>query len=78
MSDSRCPNCGNRVLQKSGAGAKLRTQGPILIDESGTCRAQCFWCRTEIALPIAPTFSKSMLQEPDPNARFVIRPKRNT
>lgn len=48
----RCPNCNNRVLQKSGNDTRVRTEGPITFDASGTARAKCYWCKSMVELPI--------------------------
>ena len=48
----RCPSCKNRVLQKSGSTTKLRTKGPLFFTEDGECRTQCYWCKSEVTVPI--------------------------
>ena len=52
MSGLRCAQCKNKVLQKSDAGIRLRSKGPLLFQADGTCMAQCFWCGTEVTLPV--------------------------
>lgn len=47
----RCPKCKNHILQKSGSRTRLRTQGPIVF-EDGVCKAQCYWCKGEIEIPV--------------------------
>jgi hypothetical protein len=48
----RCPHCKNHVLQKSGERTKLRIQGPVFFDRQGKCKATCFWCKSEVELPL--------------------------
>jgi hypothetical protein len=48
----RCPQCRNKVLQKSGSRAKLRVDGPVVFTDEGTCLAKCYWCKTEVEVPI--------------------------
>lgn len=48
----RCPNCKNRVLQKSGSQTRVRTQGPITFLPDGRCIAQCFWCKALVEIPL--------------------------
>jgi len=48
----RCPNCNNKVLQKSGGKTRLRTQGQIVFDEDGTCHTQCYWCKSPVEVPL--------------------------
>lgn len=58
----RCPHCKNKVLQKSGTQTRVRVQGQITIDDQGVCRAQCYWCKSEIEIPLrlaANTFVES-------------------
>lgn len=48
----RCPQCKNKVLQKSAGVTRLRTQGPIEFGADGVCRTKCWWCKAEIELPL--------------------------
>lgn len=48
----RCPHCKNRLLQKSGSRTRVRTQGPLVFDQDGVCRAQCFWCGEAVEIPL--------------------------
>ena len=48
----RCPNCDNKIVQKSGSQTKLRIAHPVYFDESGACFAKCHWCKGEVELPI--------------------------
>lgn len=65
MSLFRCENCKNRIVQKSGDGLSIRSQGRITIDASGICHAQCFFCKAHVVLPLELT--KAVTEE-----RFVI------
>jgi hypothetical protein len=47
----RCPQCSNKVLQKSDAGTKVRIKGPIVVSD-GVFKSQCFWCNTAIQVPV--------------------------
>ena len=58
----RCPNCSNHVLQKSGKKTRLRTKGQIVF-EDGLCKAQCFWCKTKIEIPIEISDGTAIPQE---------------
>ena len=64
----RCPQCQNKVLQKSENGdTRLRSKGPITFTADGLCKAQCYWCSTEVSIPV--TLEKSL----EPRAeRFVL------
>ena len=66
MNATRCPHCANRLIQKSAGGVKLRIQGAVTIDERGA-RGSCFWCKTEVALPLELAKSFEL-----PEERFVI------
>lgn len=39
----KCPNCGNKVVQKKGKKVLLRVKGKIEF-EGGKCVSNCFWC----------------------------------
>lgn len=52
MAGLRCPHCNNRVLQKSDAGTKVRIEGPIQFDTEGVAHAKCYWCKSDVTLPI--------------------------
>lgn len=47
----RCPKCQNHILQKSGRKTRLRVKGQVIF-ENGLCKAQCYWCRAEIEIPL--------------------------
>ena len=68
MSAVRCPQCKNRIVQKSAEGTRVRAEGAITFDPSGVCRAKCFFCKSEVVLPLE--LSKSAA-EPEPS-RFVV------
>lgn len=48
----RCPHCDNKLLQKSGTTTRLRITGAIEIDDDGIAKAQCFWCKTRVEIPV--------------------------
>lgn len=60
----RCPHCHERMLKKSEDGEVLRTQGPIRILGDGQVVAQCYWCKSEVVLPLTRA----------PAPRVVVRP----
>jgi hypothetical protein len=64
----RCPQCHNKILQKSVEGVKLRTKGPIQFDQNGACTAQCYWCGSPVQVPVQ--LSKSAEVESE---RFILR-----
>ena len=66
----RCPNCKNKVLQKSGATTKLRTHGPLTFTEEGLCKTKCHWCKSEVEIPVQITEGTPITEE-----RFYVRPK---
>ena len=47
----RC-TCGNKVLQKSGSSVRLRAHGPIEFHDDGTCKTKCYWCKSDIQIPL--------------------------
>lgn len=63
----KCPSCGNHVLQKSGKRTRLRTKGQIVF-EQGLCKAQCYWCGSEIEIPLEIRDGTPIVQE-----QFVLR-----
>jgi hypothetical protein len=52
MSVFRCQQCKNRIVQKSGDGVSVRAQGKITFDAEGVCHAQCFFCKSDVVLPL--------------------------
>lgn len=48
----RCKHCGNKLLQKSGTSTRVRVQGALEFGEDGVCRAQCYWCRQPVEVPV--------------------------
>ena len=48
----RCPNCKNKVLQKSGSQTRVRIEGAVTFNKDGLCKSKCYWCKTEINVPI--------------------------
>jgi hypothetical protein len=67
----RCPQCKNKVLQKSESGTKLRTKGAITFKADGTCEAQCYWCNTPVSIPV-----KLTEPVPDQPVLFVLGKRR--
>lgn len=63
----RCPHCKNRLLQKSGAKTRLRTQGPLVFNGDGVCHTKCYWCGEAVEVPLE--LSKSALV---PTEKFTI------
>lgn len=59
----RCSQCGNHVVQKSGGQVRLRVNGPLTIDEQGVCRGRCYWCKTELTLPLVLIGGKPLAEE---------------
>jgi hypothetical protein len=47
----RCPYCDNHILQKSGKTTRLRIKGQVIFEE-GLCKAQCYWCKATIEIPL--------------------------
>lgn len=47
-----CPHCDNRLVHKSDSGARIRIHGAIEVDQFGQAHAQCFWCKSEVSLPL--------------------------
>lgn len=68
----RCPNCRNKVIQRSGREVKIRTKGKHVIDENSRYWAQCFWCGEDIELPLE-------IREgtPIPSESFYLRGKKS-
>ncbi len=64
----RCPNCSNKVIQKSGSQTRLRVAHPIVFDDEGRCFAKCHWCKTTIEVPVE--LQQGLEVE---NERFVIK-----
>ena len=48
----KCPHCRGRLLQRTETTTRLRTEGPIAFDAQGQASGKCFWCKTEVPLPI--------------------------
>lgn len=67
----RCPHCKNHLLQKSGSRVRVRTQGPIEFDDD-RCRAKCYWCGSEVDLPLQIQTGAPIAQE-----QFLLSRKRD-
>ena len=51
----KCPNCQNSILQKAGKAGEVRfriVEKSLKKAEDGTIRASCWWCKTEVVLPL--------------------------
>lgn len=49
----RCPHCKGKLLQRSGDTTRVRITGTVEIDDAtGGCRAQCYWCKQPVAVPL--------------------------
>lgn len=48
----RCPYCRNKLLQKSGDTTRLRIRGAVEFDAAGMAKAECFWCRAQVDIPV--------------------------
>jgi len=64
----RCPECKQKILQKSGDRVRLRAHGPVEFHKSGTCHTKCHWCKAEVVIPLAIQDSEQI-----PNERFVLK-----
>lgn len=49
----RCPQCKNKLVQRAGDVVRVRVKGILEIHPDGTCRAKCFWCNSDVAVPLA-------------------------
>ena len=43
----KCPNCGNKLIQKKGNRIQLRVKGKIEFLDS-MCLSTCYWCGAEV------------------------------
>ena len=59
----QCPHCKRRLLQKQGEQTRVRSDGPMLIKSDG-CHTQCFWCKSEVVLPLVLAPDADVLEEP--------------
>ena len=49
----RCEHCKNKVIQVSpDGGQRVRIDGPLEVDASGTVFGRCYWCKNRIELPL--------------------------
>ena len=63
----RCPNCNNKIIQKTGNTTRIRAGGPVEFDDGGKCRTKCYWCKKDVELPL------QLKENVDiPSERFVI------
>jgi len=63
----RCKQCKNKVLQKSGDMTRVRTHGPVIFQD-GLCKSKCYWCKSEVVLPLQIEDGTEI-----PAERFVLR-----
>jgi len=63
----KCPNCKNKVLQKTGNKLFLRVKGKIELSDD-MCKALCYWCGAGVDFYL-PLGDVSNLE----NERFVIK-----
>ena len=47
-----CPHCRNRLVHKSEQGMRIRVYGAIEVDQFGQAHAQCYWCKSDVSLPL--------------------------
>ncbi len=62
----KCPNCQNNVIQKAdGGGLRFRIiEKSLRRAADGSIRALCFWCKSEVVLPLKIA--------DEPQERFII------
>lgn len=70
----RCPHCKEKLVQKSETTTRLRITGVVEIDNAtGIAKAQCFWCKSDIELPLEPVeLRKADVPEPT-STRIMVR-----
>lgn len=68
----RCPQCDNKLLQKTEDATRVRIKGALLLKADGTAVTQCYWCNTTVTIPIGLSQPVSVEAEA---TRFVLRPK---
>lgn len=66
----KCRACKGNILQKSGGKTRLRIQGPIVF-EDGVCKSKCFWCKSDIEIPL-----EICEGTPIPQETFILKPRR--
>ena len=63
----RCAQCNNRLIQGSGSTVKIRIEGPLIFTGE-TAKAKCYWCKTEVELPLKIDAAAQV-----PKDRFVLK-----
>lgn len=63
----KCPNCKNKLVQKTGKKLTLRIKGRIELADD-MCKAKCYWCGADVNFYL-PLEDVSNLE----NERFIIR-----
>lgn len=71
----RCPHCSNKLLQKSGSETRLRIEGVVSFDEQGVGRAKCFWCKSQVTIPVELKKAAEDEERFTIPERHVVRPK---
>lgn len=66
----RCPQCKQRLMYKSGDAMLLRTRGPLVFADNGQCSARCYYCKSDVNLPVRRVPSEAPAA---PVEKFVIR-----
>ena len=52
----KCPRCQNNVIQRADDGIQLRfrvMEKSLRRADDGTFRANCYWCKAEVILPLS-------------------------
>jgi len=65
----KCPKCKGKILQKAGDDIAVRLTGKVTVGRDGICRAQCYWCKEPIEVPLE--LRKGLDIEGE---RFFVRP----
>lgn len=72
----RCPQCRNRIVQKSADSVRIRSHGAITFYPDGSCFAKCFFCKSDVELPLELT--KATSEEPEFVVEVVSARRRST
>lgn len=67
----RCPHCKGALVQKSESGARMRVDGPLHVDARGQAHSRCYWCKSEVALPLRLVTPDETLKKTTP--QYIIR-----
>lgn len=66
----KCPHCCNALLQKSNDGIRMRIDGPLHVDARGQAHSLCYWCKSEVALPLRLVSPDDSLKKTTPQYIF--------